>query len=167
MGGLPENRVTDFFREHHVLTLATSVNDEVYCANCFYVYLVEQNSFVFSSDLDTKHINDVLQNPKVAASVVLETKTIGKIQGAQIKGKLIEAKGEELKIANKAYLKAFPYAILKSTKLWILNVEFIKMTDNRLGFGKKLIWEKVNLGKRISNICFCKTKKNNYFCGLK
>ena len=27
-------------------------------------------------------------------------------------------------------------------KLWIVDLTFIKMTDNRLGFGKKIIWEK-------------------------
>ena len=142
MTGLPDNKVIDFFNEHHVLTLATSVDNKVYCANCFYTYLADKNTFVFSSDIDTKHISNVLLNNNVAASIVLETKTIGKIQGAQITGKLIEAKGDELKMVNKAYLKAFPYAILKSTKLWILDVDFIKMTDNRLGFGKKLIWKK-------------------------
>ena len=142
MTALPENRVTDFFKDHHVLTLASSVNNKPYCANCFYTYIVDKNCFVFSSDLDTKHITDVKQNNNVAASIVLETKTIGKIQGTQITGKLIEAKGEELKVAKKAYLKAFPYAVLLSTKLWILQVNYIKMTDNRLGFGKKLIWKK-------------------------
>jgi uncharacterized protein YhbP (UPF0306 family) len=74
----------------------------------------------------------------------LETKTIGKIQGTQIIGEIEEAEGERLKNAKKAYLKEFPYAILKSTKLWILNISYIKMTDNRLGFGKKLIWEASN-----------------------
>ncbi len=141
MSNIIEKRMVDFFKAHHVLTLATCTNSEPYCANCFYTYIENNNYLVFSSDEDTKHITDVLKNNLVAASVVLETKTIGKIQGLQIKGKLIEAKDNELKLANKAYLAQFPFAILKSTKLWILKISYIKMTDNRLGFGKKLIWE--------------------------
>ena len=137
----PEKRIVEFFKEHHVLTLASSKNNQAYCANCFYTYLEDENSFVFSSDDDTRHIEEIKENSRVAASVVLETKTIGKIQGTQILGQVQEVKGESLKKAKKAYLKAFPYAILKSTKLWILKVSYIKMTDNRLGFGKKLIWE--------------------------
>ena len=43
---------------------------------------------------------------------------------------------------NRGLLKKFPYAVLMKTTLWILEIEYIKMTDNRLGFGKKLIWEK-------------------------
>ena len=144
MQNLPEKRVVDFFNEHHVLTLATSVDNQPYCANCFYTYIAEQNILVFSSDENTRHISNVIENKKVAASIVLETKTIGKIQGLQLMGDLIEAEGEMLKKVNKAYLKEFPYAILKSTKLWYLDLSYIKMTDNRLGFGKKLVWEKIN-----------------------
>ena len=142
MNNIPEQRVSDFIKEHHVLTLATSKDNQPYCSNCFYTYIEDETSFIFSSDLDTRHIQEVLNNSKVAASILLETKTIGKIQGLQITGRLIEAEGDTLKKAKKAYLKQFPYAILKSTKIWILEAEFIKMTDNRLGFGKKLIWNK-------------------------
>ena len=141
MNHLPEERVSDFIKEHHVLTLATSKDNQAYCSNCFYTYLEDEASFIFSSDLDTRHIQEAIQNNKVAASILLETKTIGKIQGLQIIGILHEAKDDILKKAKKAYLKQFPYAILKSTKLWILECKYIKMTDNRLGFGKKLIWE--------------------------
>ncbi len=137
-----EERIVDFIKEHHVLTLATSENNQPYCCNCFYVYHPEENCFAFSSDEGTKHIQDVRQNAQVGASIVLETKTVGKIQGLQITGVLKEAEGETLKTYKKMYLKQFPYAILKSTKLWILEVDFLKMTDNRLGFGKKIIWKK-------------------------
>lgn len=137
-----DTKIIEFINEHHVLTLATCSNNQPYCSNCFYTYLEKENILIFSSDETTKHIHDVRINPKVAASIVLETKTIGKIQGIQLSGNLIEAKEDLLKKAKKAYLKSFPYAILMNTQLWILEIEFIKMTDNRLGFGKKLIWNK-------------------------
>lgn len=138
----PEKRVVDFINKHHVLTLATSVENKPWCANCFYVYLEEENCFVFTSDNKTKHVQDVLVNENVAGSVVLETNTIGKIQGIQINGIMqIPEKNLEIK-AKKVYLKKFPYAVLMKTSLWVLHPNYIKMTDNRLGFGKKLIWEK-------------------------
>jgi uncharacterized protein YhbP (UPF0306 family) len=31
--------------------------------------------------------------------------------------------------------------MLMDTHLWVVKLTYIKMTDNRLGFGKKLIWE--------------------------
>ncbi|HPF49927.1 MAG TPA: pyridoxamine 5'-phosphate oxidase family protein [Draconibacterium sp.] len=139
---LPEKRIIEFIHEHHVLTLATVVEDNPWCSNCFYTYLEEENCFVFTSDDETKHAQDALKNSNVAGSVVLETNTVGKIQGIQFRGMMVRP-GETLhKKAKKAYLKKFPYAALMKTSLWVLHIEYIKMTDNRLGFGKKLIWEK-------------------------
>ena len=138
----PEKRIVEFINEHHVLTLATSVGNNPWCANCFYIYLEEENCFVFTSDDKTKHVQDVIANENVAGSVVLETKTIGKIQGIQFCGIMEKPKKDLATIAKKTYLKRFPYALLMKTSLWIVKPSRIKMTDNRLGFGKKLIWEK-------------------------
>lgn len=138
----PEKRIVEFINEHHVLTLATSVGNNPWCANCFYIYLEEENCFVFTSDDKTKHVQDVIANENVAGSVVLETKTIGKIQGIQFSGIMEKPKKDLATIAKKTYLKRFPYALLMKTSLWIVKPSHIKMTDNRLGFGKKLIWKK-------------------------
>ena len=136
-----DNRIIDFIQEHHVLTLATSTNNEPYCANCFYVYLKEENCLVFTSDPDTRHIQDTLNQPLVAGSVALETSIIGKIQGIQFSGFISKPTDNIEKKAKKAYLKRFPLAMLMKTTLWIVRLTFIKFTDNRLGFGKKLIWK--------------------------
>ena len=100
-------------------------------------------AFVFTSGYETRHIGEAVQNNKVAGNVVLETGVIGKIQGIQFSGTLVPAEGEALVVAQKAYLKRFPLAALIDTTLWILPIDYLKMTDNRLGFGKKLIWERM------------------------
>ena len=135
-----DKKIIEFIKNHHVLTLATSYNNEPYCANCFYTYVKDENVFVFTSDEETRHIQDVKEQNKVAASIVLETSTIGKIQGLQITGILEIPEGGLKQRVKKAYLKQFPYAVLMKTTLWVLKPNFLKLTDNRLGFGKKLIW---------------------------
>ena len=135
-----EGRIIRFFRKHHVLTIATAVNDEPWCANCFYVYLEEENSLVFTSDYDTRHAQEFSRNSLVAGSVVLETMVVGKIRGIQFQGMISEPEGELYARARTAYLRRFPVAALMDTRLWIVKLSYIKMTDNRLGFGKKLIW---------------------------
>ena len=135
-----DSRIIKFFRKHHVLTIATTMDNEPWCANCFYVYLEEENALVFTTDSDTRHGKEFMKNPKVAGAVVLETIVIGKIQGIQFQGIVSEAEGEIRGKAKSAYLKRFPVAALMNTHLWIVRLTFIKMTDNRLGFGKKLIW---------------------------
>jgi uncharacterized protein len=137
-----DSRIIKFFRKHHVLTIATSSGNQPWCANCFYVYLEDENSLVFTTDADTRHGKEFILNPFVAGSVVLETMIVGKIRGIQFQGTVSEPEGKLLEKAQSAYLKRFPVAALMDTRLWIVKLTYIKMTDNRLGFGKKLIWEK-------------------------
>ncbi|MDR1055917.1 MAG: pyridoxamine 5'-phosphate oxidase family protein [Prevotellaceae bacterium] len=135
-------KITGFIKEHHVLTLATCVDNVAYCANMFYTYIERENCFIFTSDRKTRHINDVLVNKQVAGSIAFETETIGKIQGLQFQGEMKKLKGTMKIKAAVAYLSRFPYAALKGTPLWMIEMTFAKLTDNRLGFGKKLIWNK-------------------------
>jgi uncharacterized protein YhbP (UPF0306 family) len=135
-----DSRVIRFFKKHHVLTIATSAGNEPWCANCFYVYLEEENLLVFTTGDETRHGKEFVKNPLVAGSVVLETILIGKIRGIQFQGIVSEPEGDMLTKARWAYLKRFPPAALMDTHLWVVKLTHIKMTDNRLGFGKKIIW---------------------------
>ena len=139
---IPDKKIIKFIKKHHVLTLATSKDNVPYCANCFYVYLKDENMFVFTSDNETKHVQDVILNDYVGGSVVLETSVVGKIQGIQFTGKMFLPENDLKKKAKKSYMKRFPFAQLMKTQLWLVDLDFIKLTDNRLGFGKKLIWRK-------------------------
>lgn len=125
-----------------MLTIATAVDREPWCASCFYVYLEDENALVFTTDLTTRHGHEFLVNSLVAGTVVLETWITGKIRGIQFQGIVSELEGERLQKARSAYLKQFPVATLMDTRLWAVDLKYIKMTDNRLGFGRKLIWEK-------------------------
>ena len=137
-----EERIKKFFKRHHVLTIATAVENIPWCANCFYVYLEEENALVFTTDSETRHGQEFVKNQVVAGTVVLETLVIGKIRGIQFQGIVSEPKDKILQKARSAYLKRFPVAALMETRLWIVDLTYIKMTDNRLGFGKKVVWSK-------------------------
>jgi len=140
-----DHRIIRFFRRHHVLTIATSVNNESWCASCFYVYLKDENALVVTTDTTTRHGKEFLKNNIVSGTVVLETRIIGKIRGIQFQGIVSEPDGKLLEEASDAYMKRFPVAILMETHLWVVHLTNIKMTDNRLGFGKKLSWTKQSL----------------------
>ena len=135
-----DSRIIKFFSKHHVLTIATSVGDEPWCANCFYVYLEDEDSVVFTTDYETRHGKEFQKNSLVAGSVVLETMVVGRIRGIQFQGIISDPVGDLLFKSKKAYLKRFPVAVLMETRLWVVKLTYNKMTDNRLGFGKKLIW---------------------------
>lgn len=132
-----DKRITDFIKRHHVLTLATvSSEGAPYCAACFYAYDKERNRLIFTSDDSTRHAQQMLENKKVAIGITLETRIVGKVQGAQICG--IAERGDEKDKAT--YIKRFPYAAVAPLNIWAVEPTFIKLTDNTLGFGKKLIW---------------------------
>ena len=135
-----DKRIIRFFSKHHVLTIATSVENEPWCASCFYVYLEKENALVFTSDLKTRHGQEFLKNPEVAGNILLETFVIGKIRGIQFMGRISEPEGEMIAKSKSAYLKKFPVAMLMDTHLWVVSLTYIKFTDNRLGFGKKILW---------------------------
>lgn len=132
-----DKRIVDFIKRHHVLTLATvSGKGEPYCAACFYAYDKDRNRLIFTSDDTTRHAAEMLQNNTVACGITLETRVVGKVQGAQICGTAERGDEEDKHL----YIKRFPYAALAPLNIWAVRPTFIKLTDNTLGFGKKLIW---------------------------
>ena len=125
------------------MTLATTTAAGPYCTHLFYLYLPERNLFVFASDPATRHAVEALENPLAAASIVLESSAIYRLQGAQLTGKVhrVEEENERQLLRNK-YVARFPCARMADLTLWTFEPDFIKLTDNRLGFGKKIIWRR-------------------------
>ncbi|MGZ5207626.1 MAG: hypothetical protein ACXWB0_01270 [Sulfuricurvum sp.] len=129
-------KIESFLGEHHLLSLAT-IGEGLWCCSLFYAYDPLNIAFIVATDPDTLHGKNVIINSSVAGTVALETSMVGKIQGIQFSGEMIRyEEGEEL------YFKAFPFARIMNPVLWKIRVDAIKMTDNRLGFGKKFIWKR-------------------------
>ena len=137
-----DKRIVKFLKKHHVLTIATCAEHDPWCASCFYVYLEDENALVFTTDTKTRHGQEFVKDPSVAGTIALETKIIGKIRGVQFSGTVSEISGTMSDKAKRAYIKRFPVAMLMETRLWIVDLSYVKYTDNRLGFGKKIIWGK-------------------------
>ena len=132
-----DEKIVKFIKKHHVLTLATVNSEGVpYVANCFYAYDAKRNKLIFTSDTSTRHGAEMTTEPRVAISIVLETRVVGRVQGIQIEG--IAERGDSE--AHKSYIKRFPYAAAAPIELWMVSPTMMKLTDNTLGFGKKLIW---------------------------
>ena len=144
-----DRKLIEFIKEHHVLTLATSDRGEgVHCCNLFYAYDTEANRFIFTSSADTQHVRQWSTAPEVAASVVLETSVVGQVRGLQIEGHIERPDLQERDRARQIYLKRFPFAVVMALELWYLVPRRIKYTDNRLGFGRKILWHADNEDKK-------------------
>ena len=130
--------IQKFITKHHLLTLATCQHNQPYCATCFYAFDKHHISFVIATDEKTRHGREALENAHVSGTIALETKVIGKIQGIQFTGRYQKANEQEVK----TYFKRFPYALAMNPSLWSIAIEYIKFTDNTLGFGTKLEYVK-------------------------
>lgn len=141
-------KILVFIKEHHLLSISTCKNDMPHSANCFYAFDKDKFNFIIASDESTRHIKELHVNPNFSATIALETTQIGKIRGLQFNGIVQKASTKEKAL----YLKEFPYALALNPTLWTLHVKHLKFTDNRLGFGKKLIYKREEDGVKLTPI---------------
>ena len=137
-----DKKISKFIKDNKVLTLATSTDETPYCANCFYAFDEVNKTLIFLSDIETRHITEALKNKRVGGSIQNGVTTVAKIQGIQFTGEFINPAEEQEKAFYTIYYKKFPFAKIKPSPIWGIQLNWIKMTDNTLGFGKKLIWSK-------------------------
>ncbi|MDD5052820.1 MAG: pyridoxamine 5'-phosphate oxidase family protein [Sulfuricurvum sp.] len=132
-----DKKIVSFIQKHHLLTLAT-LGERLWCCSMFYAYDEVEKIFIVASDETTEHMGNVSQNAHVAGTVALETKTVGKIQGIQFSGVMEQCPDTQKRL----YFEAFPYARVMNPTLWVIRLDEVKMTDNTLGFGKKITWKR-------------------------
>ncbi len=134
--------IVSFLKKNKNLTFATSVDDKPYCAHCFYAFDKERKLLVFMSDKETNHIKEAKKNKYVAGTVAPDKLVVAKIQGIQFRGNFIQPGSENIEHFKKTYYTKYPFARAMPGDFWGVELTFIKMTDNTLGFGKKIEWKK-------------------------
>jgi uncharacterized protein YhbP (UPF0306 family) len=137
-----DKRIQDFISNQSVFSLCTSRDNVPYSAICVYAYLKEINALVFSSEENTRHITEALINPQISGTILPEKIELINAKGVQFTG-VLSTKPDENKLsdAKKIYYAKYPFALLKKGRLWLVHIHSVKMTDNSLGFGTKLLWE--------------------------
>lgn len=138
----PLQTLIHFLQEHSVMCLATSKQNIAHSTPLFYALNTDPMSLVFISDPQTRHMEEISQNPVVSAGIYLETEKIGKIQGAQIWGEATISTNKRL---SKIYTKRFPHSRIfiaanPSHQFCIMRIHKARLIDNTLGFGKKFEW---------------------------
>ena len=139
------SKINSFLKENSLFSFSTSINNIPYCASCFYTYSSEEKYLVFKSKSTTKHIINALSNNSVAGTILSKSSTLGEIKGIQFNGTFIEPTNTLLSNLKKIYYKQFPFALPMSGDIWAIEITSIKMTDNTLGIGKKILWQRENI----------------------
>ncbi|CAI0852205.1 Uncharacterized protein conserved in bacteria [Serratia quinivorans] len=135
-----QQQIAHFLSKQHVLTLCAGNGMDMWCANCFYVFDAERMALWLMTETHTRHGELMLQNSRVVGTIAPKPKTIALIRGVQYRAEAVMLSGDEERLARARYCKRFPVAKVMKAPVWQLSLQEVKMTDNTLGFGKKLHW---------------------------
>ena len=136
------NPIFTYLKKQHVLSLCCSFDDEIWCANCFYVFDEKEVAFYLMTSAESRHSKLMLNNHLVAGTVNGQPKNISLIKGIQYKGVISLLAEENKNDALSLYTKRFPIAKIKSQPLWKIEISELKFTNNILGFGNKSAWHR-------------------------
>ena len=100
-----DKKIVKYISDNKVLTLATSINDVPYCANCFYVFDEEMKVLIFLSDNETRHISEAVKNKNIAGTINTDVVTVAKIQGIQFTGEFINPTEQQEETFYSMYYK--------------------------------------------------------------
>jgi len=131
-----------YLKKQHVLSLCCATADDLWCANCFYVFNEPTMALWLMTETHTRHGAMLLQQPRVAGTINGQPKSVLLIKGIQYTGDIALLSGEAEIAAREAYCQRFPVARKASAPLWEIRLRELKMTDNKLGFGSKIAWQR-------------------------
>lgn len=131
-----------YLKKQHVLSLCCCADNDLWCANCYYVFDESRMAFWLMTEPDTRHGLLAIKNNCVAGTINGQPKTVLLIKGVQYRGHIRPLSEDEAHEARTAYQRRFPVARKVSAPLWEIVLDELKMTDNALGFGKKIVWQR-------------------------
>lgn len=134
--------ITDFIKDCKVATVCCTENDQPYCFNCYYAFMEQDGLLVYKSSFGTKHEKILENNVLVAGTIIPEAIDLATIKGIQFEGKLLKESLDISMKASSAYYLRFPFAMAVPGKIYVIEMDKIKFTDNTRGFGYKQHWER-------------------------
>ena len=117
--------------------------DEVgkpYCFSVFYAFDDNKDFLYYKSSDDTKHTPLLKANPNIAGSILPDKLKSLMIKGIQFEGSAFIDKNNP--DAKSVFYGKHPIARTVPGRIWTVRIDKIKYTDNSLGFGKKVLWER-------------------------
>jgi len=142
--------IVKFIEKQRSCTLCcVDENGKPYCFSCLYVFNAEHGLLYFKSSSKSKHCSILLKNPFVAGSILPNKLNVLMIKGIQFEGMVLPTNHFLSEQAAAYYYKKNPAAVAINGDIWIVKIDNIKMTDNTLGFGKKITWSSNELRTTI------------------
>ncbi|MCX7173168.1 MAG: pyridoxamine 5'-phosphate oxidase family protein [Proteobacteria bacterium] len=147
-------QVLAYLRDHRVVTLATGADGDLWAAAVFYVN--DGFRLYFLSSPTSRHSLNLVQQPRVAATIQEDYSDWLEIKGIQLEGVASEISGDEELLARSLYAEKFPVvgklaqapaAIVKAmakVRWYQLVPQRLYFIDNAAGFGRR---EEIDLAR--------------------
>lgn len=130
--------ISSFISSNQVATICCMDGNNPYCFNSFYHFEEQRGLLLFKSSAEAYHSGLLINDHQVAGSILPGSINFSALQGIQFWGTILSDLPEnEL---GAMYHARFPFAKNIPGIIYCLRMDRIKMTDNSLGFGKKLSW---------------------------
>lgn len=128
------------------LTLATTGETGEPHAAAVYFAADQRLDLYFFSAPSSQHSLDLARDPRAAVSLYIESRSWQEIRGLQMRGIVSQVEpGSSWEQAWRLYLAKFPFvsemqAEVARTRLYLFRPDWIRLFDNRKGFGYKQEW---------------------------
>jgi uncharacterized protein YhbP (UPF0306 family) len=101
------DQVLNYLRHHQVMTLATCGAEGPWAAAVFYVN--KEFALYFLSAGHTRHVQNLQQEPRVAAAIQEDYRDWPEIKGIQLEGIVDELSGQQRRQAQSLYERKYPF----------------------------------------------------------
>jgi hypothetical protein len=132
--------ISRWLNKQHVLSYCVGGPEDLWCANAFYYFDPKRVAFYLLTEAHSRHGELIGKGSSVAGTVNGQPKTVALIRGVQFRGKIHPLEDAEAASVRSLYYRRFPVARVMTAPVWEIQLAELKMTDNTLGFGKKLHW---------------------------
>jgi uncharacterized protein YhbP (UPF0306 family) len=136
-----DKRIIEFIgRQKAASVCCLDEKNNPYCFCIFFVFDEDNQRLYFKSSSSSNHAVYLLMNKRVAGTILPDKLNLLAIRGIQFTGFISNA--DPIHPAAAAYHKKIPLALAMPGDVWAIQLETIKMTDNTIGIGKKILWDR-------------------------
>lgn len=135
--------ITEFLKKQTCATVCSAdENAKPWCFSCYYVFDAADGLLYYKSSANTRHAVLIKHNASVAGTILPDKLNSLQVKGLQFEGLVLDAGNPLAQHAASVYYKKNPMAIAIPGEVFTIQLQYIKMTDSTLGFGKKLQWQR-------------------------
>ena len=145
--------IARFFEQQTCATICcTGDKGNPYCFSCYYVFNKEKGVLYFKSSAEAHHSALLKNNPGIAGTVLPDKLNKLITRGVQLQGEVLEHLHPMAKDAYLRYHKKYPLALAIKGDVFTIQLNDIKLTDSKLGFGKKINWKRQEPVKEVADL---------------